>query len=61
MSASTISRPTENAAIGRVPKPPRLHLGQLLLDRAVARENLDRYGDYLLAGRIARALGVVAE
>lgn len=61
MSASTVHRPTENAAIGRCPQPPRLNLGQLLLDRAVARENLDRYGDHLLAGRIARALGTVAE
>lgn len=59
MSASTVHRPTENDAIGSCPNPPRL--GQLLLDRAVARENLDRYGAHLLAGRIARALGAAAE
>jgi hypothetical protein len=61
VTATTVRRPTENAAIGRVPAPGRLSVQQILLDRAVARENLDRFGDYLLGGRLQRALGQVGE
>lgn len=58
MSASTIYRPTENAAIGRAmaAKPAQPRISQLLLDRAAARTRLDRYGDWLLGHRIAQAL-----
>lgn len=56
--SALVHRPTENAAIGRVmnAKPARVHIGQLLLDRAAARTRLDRYGDWLLGHRIAQAL-----
>lgn len=56
MSASTIPRPTENAAIGRRPKPPRLHPEQIRFDLAIAKDRLDRFGQYLLRGRLNRAL-----
>ena len=55
---TTAPRPTENQAIGNAMrvKPPRLNLGQLFLDRAAARDRLDRYGDWLLGLRIDRAI-----
>jgi hypothetical protein len=56
MSASTLRRPTEDDAIGRCPNPPRLRPGQILLDLAIARENLDRFGEHLLGGLLSRAL-----
>lgn len=58
MSASKIHRPTENDAIGRTGTPPRLNPQQLLHDRAAARTRMDRLGDHLLGGLLARALGV---
>lgn len=55
MIATTVARPTENAAIGRI-KPRPVTLGLLLADRATARQRLDRYADHLLRHRIVRAL-----
>jgi hypothetical protein len=52
-----VSRPTENAAIGRTSTPPRLSVQQILLDRTAARDRFDRLGDHLLGGLLARALG----
>ena len=60
MSAPTIHRPTENAAAGNTKTPPRLDVQQLLLDRAAARNRMDRLGDHLLGGLLNRALGVKA-
>jgi hypothetical protein len=59
--ATTVARPTENAAIGRIPKPPRLNPDLVRADLDAARERLDRFGEYLLGGRLARALGKTAE
>jgi hypothetical protein len=56
MSASTIPRPTENAAIGRCPNPPRLHPDQIRFDLAIAKDRLDRLGEHLLGGLLSRAL-----
>lgn len=63
MSASTIHRPTENAAIGRV-RPPRLPSAAILRDSlAGAKQRADRYGAVLLAAMLHRvtALGPVGE
>jgi hypothetical protein len=56
VSASTVSRPTENAAIGRcsAPKVPPVH--RLLELRAQARRRLDRAYVHLLNGALARAV-----
>lgn len=56
MSASTIHRPTENAAIDLTSTPPRLSVQQILLDRAAARDRFDRLGEHLLGGLLNRAL-----
>jgi hypothetical protein len=56
VSASTISRPTENAAIGRVGRPPVLDLKQLLLDHGAARTRRDLHGVHIIQGRISRAV-----
>jgi hypothetical protein len=56
VSASTIHRPTENRAIGRVGQPPVLSLKQLLLDKGAARTRRDLHGVHIVQGRIARAL-----
>jgi hypothetical protein len=55
MSASRVSRPTENAAIGRV-RPPRLPSIELLRDSlAGAKRRADRYGAVLLGAMLHRA------
>lgn len=56
MSASTVVRPTEQAAIGRVGRPPVLSLKQLLLDRSAARTRNDLHGVHIIQGRISRAI-----
>jgi hypothetical protein len=57
--SALVSRPTENAAIGLAmrARPPRLHVPQLLLDRAACATRNDKHGYYLLGGRLNRALG----
>lgn len=56
MSASRIHRPTENTAIGRCRKPPQLWPDQIRFDMELAKQRLDRFGQYLLRGRLDRAL-----
>jgi hypothetical protein len=55
MSASTVSRPTENAAIGRV-RPRRLDLLDIVHLRDQARARLDLAYVYLLDHLLVRAL-----
>lgn len=55
MSASTVARPTENEAIGRVEPPKRMNLQQLEFDREIAKARLNRLGEHFLGGLIARA------
>lgn len=59
MSASTISRPTENAAVGRT-REPSYRLPLVLADMTTANRLNDREGLLLLACRAVRAttLGV---
>lgn len=56
MSTSTVSRPTENAAIGRVRPPQILPAGMLLEMRVEARRRVDRLLEHLIGGAIARSL-----
>ena len=56
MSASTVSRPTENAAIGRV-RPPRIEPAWWLHGlREQAAKRLDFALAHLINGAIARSL-----
>lgn len=56
MSASTVHRPTENAAIGRV-QPPRIHDAMWLVGiRDKARQRLDLALEHLIGGAIARSV-----
>ena len=56
MSASTVHRPTENAAIGRVRPPQVPPVGALLELRRQARIHLDRAFEHLINGALSRAL-----
>lgn len=55
MSASTVHRPTENAAIGRC-RPPRLNPFTIERLRDEARKRLDLAYAYLLDHQLVRAL-----
>ncbi|MFC8447636.1 hypothetical protein [Kitasatospora sp. NPDC057223] len=56
MSASTVSRPTENAAIGKCRPPALPSVGQILHLRAQARRRLDRAFTHLLDHQLVRVL-----
>jgi hypothetical protein len=60
MAASTVSRPTENAAIGACPRDPRprRHLLDLALLRMMALRNGDQHGARLFTAMIRRLAGV---
>jgi len=55
MSASTVHRPTENAAIGRI-HPPRLNAFTIAHLRDQARQRLDLAFVHLLDHQLVRAL-----
>lgn len=60
MSASTISRPTENAAIGRC-QPPRIEPTMWLVElRDKARERCDLALAHLIGGALARSINPLA-
>jgi hypothetical protein len=57
MSASTIARPTENAAIGAAMRHrPNWNLALLYIEQDNARRGLDRHAEHLLGYRIDRQL-----
>ncbi|MCX5209778.1 hypothetical protein OG689_10830 [Kitasatospora sp. NBC_00240] len=56
MSASTVSRPTEAAAIGRYRPPALPSVAQLLHLRAQARHRLDLAFAHLLDHQLVRVL-----
>jgi hypothetical protein len=56
VSASTVSRPTENAAIGLVRRRPLPPVALIRDSLAGAKQRADRYGAVLLGAMLHRAL-----